>query len=91
MRVYGQRDRTRLRLTLRGKRLGLSLQEIRQLVDMYDTPADTAPQLQALLQMLAARRRQLAQQREDIEATLAEIEQHEEQCLNLLAAVPREA
>jgi DNA-binding transcriptional MerR regulator len=42
-RVYHQRDRTRLKLTLRGKRLGLSLQEIKQLVDMYDSEADTAP------------------------------------------------
>ena len=45
-RVYSQRERTRLKLTLRGKRLGLSLQEIKQLVDMYDSPSDTAPQLE---------------------------------------------
>ena len=45
-RIYAQRDRTRLRLTLRGKRLGLSLQEIKQLVDMYDSPQDSAAQLQ---------------------------------------------
>ena len=42
-RVYSVRDRTRLKLTLRGKRLGLSLVEIRELVDMYESPADTAP------------------------------------------------
>ena len=41
-RVYSQRDRTRLKLTLRGKRLGLSLQEVKQLVDMYESPSDTA-------------------------------------------------
>jgi len=52
-RVYTQRDRTRLKLTLRGKRLGLSLQEIKPLVDMYDSPADTTPQLQAFLAVLA--------------------------------------
>ena len=45
-RVYSQRERTRLKLTLRGKRLGLSLQEIKQLVDMYDSPSDTKPQLE---------------------------------------------
>jgi DNA-binding transcriptional MerR regulator len=85
-RVYSQRDRTRLKLTLRGKRLGLSLQEIKQLVDMYESPSDTAPQLQAFLQVLAAHRRQLQQQREDIDVTLAEIAQHEARCRALLAA-----
>jgi DNA-binding transcriptional MerR regulator len=85
-RVYTQRDRTRLKLTLRGKRLGLSLQEIKQLVDMYDSPADTAPQLNAFLGVLAEHRRQLEQQRGDIEITLAEIEQHEARCHELLGA-----
>lgn len=79
-RVYGQRDRTRLKLTLRGKRLGLSLQEIKQLVDMYDSAADTAPQLKAFLAVLAAHRAQLEQQLEDIRVTLGEIEQHEARC-----------
>jgi len=72
-RVYTQRDRTRLKLTLRGKRLGLSLSEIKQLVDMYDSPSDTAPQLQAFLGVLAEHRRQLERQQEDLEVTLAEI------------------
>ena len=85
-RVYSQRDRTRLKLTLRGKRLGLSLQDIKQLVDMYESPSDTAPQLQAFLQVLADHRRQLEQQREDIDVTLAEIAQHEARCRALLSA-----
>lgn len=85
-RVYTQRDRTRLKLTLRGKRLGLTLQEIKQLVDMYDSPSDTAPQLKAFLAVLAAHREQLEQQREDLEVTLAEIAQHEARCRSLLAA-----
>jgi DNA-binding transcriptional MerR regulator len=84
-RVYSQRDRTRLKLTLRGKRLGLSLQEIKQLVDMYDSPSDTAPQLQAFLAVLADHRRLLEQQREDIAVTLDEISQHEARCRTLLA------
>ena len=84
-RVYGQRDRTRLKLTLRGKRLGLSLQEIKQLVDMYDSPSDTQQQLQAFMAVLADHRRLLEQQREDLEVTLAEIAQHEERCRSLLA------
>ncbi|KPF59537.1 MerR family transcriptional regulator [beta proteobacterium AAP51] len=85
-RVYTQRDRTRLKLTLRGKRLGLSLQEIKQLVDMYDSPSDTAQQLAAFMAVLAEHRRQLEQQREDIDVTLAEIAQHEARCRSLLAA-----
>ena len=85
-RVYSQRDRTRLKLTLRGKRLGLSLQEIKQLVDMYDSPSDTTQQLTAFLGVLGEHRRQLEQQFEDIEVTLAEIEQHEARCRMLLAS-----
>jgi DNA-binding transcriptional MerR regulator len=84
-RVYLQRDRTRLKLTLRGKRLGLTLSEIKQLVDMYDSPSDTAPHLEAFLQVLGEHRRALEQQREDIEITLAEIAQHEARCRALLA------
>jgi DNA-binding transcriptional MerR regulator len=84
-RVYTQRDRTRLKLTLRGKRLGLSLQEVKQLVDMYDSPSDTAPQLKAFLQVLHAHREQLERQLEDIQVTLGEIAQHEERCRRLLA------
>lgn len=85
-RVYSQRDRTRLKLTLRGKRLGLSLLEVRELVDMYESPSDTVPQLQAFLAVLAEHRAQLEQQREDLEITLAEIGQHEARCRQLLAA-----
>ncbi len=85
-RVYTQRDRTRLKLTLRGKRLGLSLSEIKQLVDMYDSPSDTTQQLTAFMAVLGEHRQLLEQQREDIEITLAEIAQHEERCRTLLGA-----
>ena len=83
-RVYTQRDRTRLKLTLRGKRLGLSLQEIKQLVDMYGATTDGAQQLRAFLEVLGQHRRQLEQQRDDIAETLAEIGQHEARCRALL-------
>jgi DNA-binding transcriptional MerR regulator len=85
-RVYSQRERTRLKLTLRGKRLGLSLQEIKQLVDMYDSPSDTAPQLEAFLSVLRAHRTQIELQLEDIRVTLEEIAQHEARCERLLEA-----
>ena len=84
-RVYTLRDRTRLKLTLRGKRLGLSLQEIKRLVDMYESPSDTEQQLRAFLQVLAEHRELLERQREDLEVTLAEIAQHEERCRQMLA------
>ena len=77
-RVYSQRDRTRLKLTLRGKRLGLTLSEVRELVDMYESPRDEAAQLNKFLAILAAHRTQLLQQREDIEVMLAEIAAFEE-------------
>ncbi|MCU7372335.1 MerR family DNA-binding transcriptional regulator [Paucibacter sp. O1-1] len=89
-RVYTHRDRTRLKLTLRGKRLGLSLQEVKQLVDMYDSESDAAPQLTAFLEVLRQHRRQLEQQLDDIEVTLAEISQHEERCEALLAESKRQ-
>ncbi len=85
-RVYSKRDRTRLRLTLRGKRLGLSLAAIRELIDMYDTAPDQSSQLVRLLEVLARRRAKLEQQREDIAAVLAEIDAFETQCRSLLAA-----
>ena len=85
-RVYSQRERTRLKLTLRGKRLGLSLQEIKQLVDMYDSPSDTAPQLEAFLTVLRNHRKQIELQLEDIRVTLEEIDQHEARCKRLLEA-----
>jgi DNA-binding transcriptional MerR regulator len=78
-RVYGKRDRIRLKLTLRGKRLGLSLAEIRELIDMYDS-APEASQLARLIEVLAERRARLEQQREDIEAVLAEIDTLEDLC-----------
>lgn len=84
-RVYSKRDRTRLRLTLRGKRLGLSLVEIKELIDMYDTAPDESSQLVTLLAVLAKRRAALVQQREDIEAVLGEIDAFEQQCRGLLA------
>jgi len=88
-RVYAQRDRTRLKLTLRGKRLGLSLQEVKDLVDLYESPSDTAQQLSAFLRTLHEHRLLLEQQREDLEITLAEIAQHEERCRRMLAGAPK--
>jgi DNA-binding transcriptional MerR regulator len=78
-RVYSARERTHLKLTLRGKRLGLSLSDIRHLVDMYDSPKDTEAQLVTFLDVLSKHRLSLEQQKEDIEAMLAEISVHEKE------------
>jgi len=76
-RIYALRDRTRLKLILRGKRLGFSLQEIAEMVTMYDAPPGEAGQLDLFLKRIAERRALLEQQREDIKVTLAELEASE--------------
>jgi DNA-binding transcriptional MerR regulator len=72
-RIYTLRDRTRLKLTLRGKRLGLTLSEIRELIDMYEPGRDERPQLKRFLAVLEAHKATLLQQRADLEAQLAEL------------------
>jgi DNA-binding transcriptional MerR regulator len=83
-RVYSTRDRTRLKLTLRGKRLGLTLAEVKELVDMYESPRDTVPQLQKFLLVLASHRSQLEQQLADLHVTLDEVRSHEKEARRLL-------
>ena len=83
-RVYSARDRTRLRLTLRGKRLGLKLAEVKELVDMYETRRDTGPQLRRFLGVLARHRAQLEQRLGDLQATLAEVTAQEQEARHLL-------
>jgi len=72
-RIYTPRERTRLKLTLRGKRLGLTLSEIRDLIDMYEPGRDERPQLERFLAVLEAHKAALERQSEDIEAQLAEL------------------
>jgi len=85
-RIYTQRDRTRLKLTLRGKRLGLTLAQVKELVDMYESPRDTLPQLRRFLLVLAVHREQLEQQMADLRVTLDEVCSHESDARKLLAA-----
>jgi len=87
-RIFGPRDRTRLKLALRGKRLGLQLSEILTLIDMYDGPGDTDVQLRQYLSVLEQHRVTLEQQRRDIDDTLQEISEQERQCRVLLAQKP---
>jgi DNA-binding transcriptional MerR regulator len=84
-RLFSNRDRVRLKLALRGKRLGFTLAEIRELFDLYDLARDEKKQLQEFLVKLERRRSLLEQQREDIEVMLSEITFFETQCRKLLA------
>lgn len=84
-RIYHSRDRTRLKLALRGKRLGLQLSEILSLINMYDGPGDTTVQLQQYMEILNQHRHMLEQQRKDLEQTLNEIEAQHTHCAALLA------
>ena len=83
-RVYTTRDRTRLKLTLRAKRLGLSLVEAKEIIDSYDSPRDTAPQLRKFLTVLADHRQKLQAQMLDLQANLEELRTHEKEARTLL-------
>ncbi|MEO8565637.1 MAG: MerR family DNA-binding transcriptional regulator [Betaproteobacteria bacterium] len=87
-RIYSERERVRIKLILRGKRLGLSLTEIRELLDLYDVSRSERPQLIKFLEVLAARRAMLKQQQEDIAVVLQEIEALERQCRKRLRRGP---
>ncbi|MBS0390187.1 MAG: MerR family DNA-binding transcriptional regulator [Proteobacteria bacterium] len=86
-RVYSGRDRTRLKLTLRAKRLGLSLNEAKEIIDLYDSPRDTGVQLRKFLEVLALHRKQLEAQMRDLQANLDEVREHEREARELLAKI----
>lgn len=83
-RIYSHRDKIRLKLTLRGKRLGFSLAEIRELFDMYDTDKSSKTQLHSMTQLIDEKRDALRQQLEDIQMVMAELEAAEQRCVNSL-------
>ena len=86
-RLYSARDRTRLKLTLRAKRLGLSLTEAKEIIDLNDSPRDTGVQLRKFLVVLAQHHKQLEEQMADLTATLDEVRTHEKEALLLLRKV----
>jgi DNA-binding transcriptional MerR regulator len=88
-RLYSARDRTRLKLTLRAKRLGLSLSEAKDIIEMYDSPRDTGPQLRKFLDVLAQHRRQLEEQMADLQANLDEVKVHEREARALLSRLDK--
>jgi DNA-binding transcriptional MerR regulator len=80
VRVYHRRDRTRLALILRGKRLGFPLEEIRTIIDLYDRPRGKASQLEYVLGQIDERRTDLEQRRRDLEDAITELGEFERRC-----------
>lgn len=84
-RIYHEKDRVRLKLTLRGKRLGFSLAEIREVIELYDAmPDGNARQLQRLLEILAEKRADMERQLEDIRLMQRELDDVEARCQEVL-------
>ena len=83
-RIYSARDRGRLRLTLRAKRLGLTLTEAKEILDLYDSPRDTVVQLRRFLDVLGSHKKQLEAQLAELQATLDEVGEQEKEARALL-------
>ncbi len=83
-RVYSNQDRIKLKLILRGKRLGLSLDEAREIIEMYNPQEGNATQLTALLERIRSRKARLHQQLVELNKMLTELEQAEQRCLTAL-------
>ena len=83
-RIYHPRDRVRLQLVMRGKRLGFSLDEIQEMLDLYDADPTESAQLKMFIVKLRERRKSLQRQRNDINSVISEIREREQQCQMLL-------
>lgn len=86
-RIYNQRDRVRLKLILRGKRLGFSLAETGRLFELYDADKSSVTQLNTIMDLIAEKKNDLNQQLEDIQAVLIELTGLENNCQDALAAI----
>ncbi len=86
-RIYSARDKVTLKLILRGKRIGFSLAECRELIELYD-PTGNHKQLETFMRKIAERREQLRQQLLDIEQMQLELDTAEERCLSAMAQIP---
>lgn len=85
-RIYSDQDRVHLKLILRGKRLGFSLAESKELITLYDPREQNTKQLNRFLEKISERRRSLQQQLEDIKVMQHELDEAEERCLSALNA-----
>lgn len=86
-RVYTMADRTRLKLILRGKRLGLSLDESAEIILMYDPVGTNSKQILTLIDKIQDKRLQLEQQKKDLELTLLDLEAAEQRCSESLSKI----
>lgn len=86
-RIFHRRDRTRLNLILRGKRLGFPLDQIRTIIDLYDAPRGKRSQLQYVLAQIDDRRTDLEQRRRDLDDALTELDRFEDRCREDLARI----
>lgn len=83
-RLYTPADRVRIKLILRGKRIGMTLQESVDLIDMYDPSRNNAQQLNSLIDRIAVRRDRLLQQKKDIDDMLAGLDEVQNLCQKAL-------
>jgi DNA-binding transcriptional MerR regulator len=90
VRIYHRRDRTRLNLILRGRRLGFPLEEIRTIINLYDEPRGQASQLAYVLDQIHDRRTDLERRRRDIQDALKELADFERRCQDDLSALGRD-
>jgi DNA-binding transcriptional MerR regulator len=88
-RIYSARDRTRLKLILRGKRLGFSLGEVADIIDLYDSDPGEVAQLEFFIDKISQQKKALEQQQEDIEITLAELNAVELNCRTRLKSLTK--
>ncbi len=86
-RLYGQHDRTRVKLILCGQRLGFSLAEIAEIIDLYDAAKGESAQISLLLDKIEARRRELEAKRAHIDASLADLAGVAAACHSRLAKI----
>tara|TARA_B100000446_G_scaffold136549_1_gene128862 strand:- start:4241 stop:4633 length:393 start_codon:yes stop_codon:yes gene_type:complete len=83
-RIYTPADRTKLKLILRGKRLGLTLDESNDLIEMYDPSGNNSDQLQTLLNTIRERQVYLRQQMRDLEVMMVDLQESEQRCLDAM-------
>ena len=88
-RIYNQRDKVRLKLILRGKRLGFSLAETGRLFELYDVDKTSAKQLESIMSLISQKKADLKQQFDDINAVLIELNDLEENCKSILDSIER--
>ncbi len=85
-RIYSPKDKVTLKLILRGKRIGFSLAECKELIELYDPESGNRKQLETFMHKIAERRAQLEQQLLDIQQMHLELDTAEERCLAALEA-----